>query len=196
MNFPFSGAVLSWSHQGRVLVIDVHPESGPPLTPDGPLVEWEALARYLSEGADGARALVVCGDHGIDAGLCWSSLSGQVDTAWSGLPGFVSRRGAAGDMSQLIGRVTAVWQAIARFEGPTLAVVSGACVRGGFEVVAAVDEVVAERRPGLDERLRMAGVHVDRWVDPGEGRSAVFGRIGVVPPASRHRGGASRHRVR
>ncbi|MEO0603879.1 MAG: hypothetical protein AAF211_20755, partial [Myxococcota bacterium] len=120
MNLPFTGSALSWSHRGHVLTVDVHAPVGSPTTPDGPLVEWEALARYLASGADGAQALLVMGDGGLDAGLCWSSLSSHADAAWSGLPAFVARFGAAGRLSQIVERVTAVWRAVDAFDAPSI----------------------------------------------------------------------------
>lgn len=183
MKMPFSGDVLSWSHDGRALLVDVHPAPGVPAIADGPLVEWETLARYLAEGADDASGMVVMGRRGIDAGLCWASLSGRVSAPWSGLPSFVARRGTASGLVQLIDRVSAVWQTIAAFDGPTVAVVTGGCARGGFEIVGAVDRVVAEQRPGLDAELRAAGVAVDAWVAPGGGQGIAGSWVGpgVIP---------------
>ncbi|MEM6925897.1 MAG: hypothetical protein AAF602_03125 [Myxococcota bacterium] len=184
MNLTFTGSALSWSHRGHVLAVDVHAPVGGPSTPDGPLVEWEALARYLGSGADGARALLVAGDGGLDAGLCWSSLSGHAETAYSGLPAFVARFGAAGRLSQIVDRVTAVWRAVDAFGAPSVVVVAGACVRGGLDIVGTADEVVAERRPGLDDRLRVAGVTVSRWVAPGYGRTTALAMLGSAQPSS------------
>ncbi len=180
MLLPFTGTALSWSHRGHVLHVHVHSPPGPPSSPDGPLVEWEALSRYLGAGAEGAGALLFTGPRGIDAGLCWSSLSGHAESAWSGLPGFVSKFGAAGSLTQLLDRVKTVWRAIDAFSAPSVAVVSGACARGGLEVASAVDRVVAERHPRLDVQLRRAGVAVDRWAEPGEGEALALASL--LPP--------------
>ncbi|MEO0603393.1 MAG: hypothetical protein AAF211_18280, partial [Myxococcota bacterium] len=66
----------------------------------------------------------------------------------------------------------------------SIAVVDGACARGGLDIVATVDEVVAERRPGLDVRLRVAGVTVSRWVAPGQGPATALGMLGPDQPSS------------
>jgi len=180
MQLPFAGSVLSWSHRDRVLVVDVHAPPGAPAKAEGPLVEWEALARYLRAGADDASGLLVVGADGLDAGLCWSSLSGRVDASWSALPGFVARIATSSELTAIAERVSAVWRAIRRFEPPSVLVVGGACARGGVELAGTVDRVVAERRPGLDAQLRAAGIEVDQWVGPGQGRRAGLGALGAA----------------
>ncbi|MBX2801504.1 MAG: enoyl-CoA hydratase/isomerase family protein [Myxococcales bacterium] len=150
MSVPFRGEALSWCHVGGVVEVELHRA---PLNEIGSttLRELEVLARYVADGAGGARALIV---HSGRAGFCAGADLRELHSAivarrsrrrrrW--LPGRVQRRMLRFEVGRFVDRIHAVFDTLDTAPIPTIAAVHGVCFGGGFELALVMDRIVADK---------------------------------------------------
>lgn len=137
---PWRGEFLSWQRCEGWLEVHLHGGPANELGP-GALSELEALVRYLNEGADGARGLIVGSDlaAGFGAGADLRALHrGMVER------GRDVTRVRAG-VKDFVHRIHAVFSALDRAPLVTVAAVHGVVFGGGFELALTCDVIIAER---------------------------------------------------
>ncbi len=150
MPVPFHGAALSWRHEGSLLEVDLHRE---PLNEIGTdtLRELEVLARYVVDGAGGARAVILASSRpgfcaGADLRELYAGLTerrGSSAARW--LPRRVLVRLVRHEIRGFVDRIHRAFDALDTSPVPTIAAVHGVCFGGGFELALTADRIVADR---------------------------------------------------
>ncbi len=139
----FRGETLRWERTGDLLEVTL--DRGP-CNEIGTrtLAELEGLASYLSDGADGARAVVFA--SALDTGFCAGAdlrelYAGMVARREAGTP----KDEVARELGSFIERIHAVFDTFDAVPIPTVAAVHGVVFGGGFELALTCDVVVADK---------------------------------------------------
>jgi enoyl-CoA hydratase/carnithine racemase len=193
MPSSFGGRALSWKHVDGVLEVELHrPRCNEIGTTT--LEELERLVDHLSEGARGARALLLYSS--LDAGFCAgadlrelhdgliarrreSPLGKAIARFGDGRRARVARRLAAPlvrrEIRAFIDRIHAVFDALDHAPLATVSAVHGVCFGGGLELALTTDVIIA------DKTARFAFPELRLGIVPG---------FGGVPRLSRDVGNA------
>ena len=136
----FNGEALSWSRRGTTLEVTLHRAPCNEIGAQS-LEELEALATYVSQGAEGAHALLLHSDRpgGFCAGADLAALHHRIEAADAlGDPWDQEVRG-------FIDRIHACFNALDAAPMTTIAAVHGVCFGGGFELALTCDVRIADR---------------------------------------------------
>ncbi len=126
----FKGEALSWLRRGTTLEVTLHRAPCNEIGAQS-LEELEALATYVSEGADGVHALLLHSDRpaGFCAGADLAALHHRIEAAdVAGEPWGEEVRG-------FIDRIHAAFNALDSAPMTTIAAVHGVCFGGGLELL-------------------------------------------------------------
>ncbi len=136
----FTGKALSWSRRGTTLEVVLHRDPCNEIGEQS-LAELEGLAAYVSQGAEGAHAMLMYSDRpaGFCAGADLAALHARIEAA-----------DAAGEswdeeIQGFIDRIHEAFNALDRAPLTTIAAVHGVCFGGGFELALTCDVRVADR---------------------------------------------------
>jgi enoyl-CoA hydratase/carnithine racemase len=131
-----AGEALSWRRDGDVLEVELHRA---PLNEIGTasLAELEHLARFVRDGAGGARALIW---HSTRPGFCAGA---DLRELFAGIR--AGDRPVQQEVRAFLDRIHAAFDALDQAPLHTIAAVHGVVFGGGFELALTADQIVADK---------------------------------------------------